>query len=103
MAESTGNSGGFHSGEVTGTNGTATALASSTLGGDRRYRAITIRAKAGNTGQVFVGGSDVTTATNDGLDAGEILNMASPGGIDISDIYIDVDTTSDGVDWYGLN
>lgn len=101
MAESTGSSGAFHSGEQTGTNGVATVIAASSVGGDRLYSAISIIAKVGNTGQVYVGGSDITTGTNDGLDAGGIINMAKPGLI-LSDIYIDVDTNDEGVDWYAL-
>ena len=71
--------------------------------------AISIIAKAGNTGQVYVGGSDVASTTNDGLDAGEVLNIdlstTKPGGarmIDLDDIYIDADTTGEGIDFYAI-
>jgi len=44
----------------------------------------------------------VATSTNDGLDAGEVLNIT--GGpahaIYLDDIYLDVDTGGEGVDFY---
>jgi hypothetical protein len=75
------------------TSGTAEAIAAANV-----VEALTIIAKAGNTGQVYVGGSDVTTSTNDGLDAGDVLEI--PGPLDLADIYIDVDTNGEGVDFY---
>ena len=99
MANSaSGSHGLFISGEKTvSSSGTAVALATSGL-----YRSVSIVAKAANTGQVYGGGADVTTSTNDGLDAGEVLNIT--GGpahaIYLDDIYLDVDTGGEGVDFY---
>ncbi len=53
------------------TAGTAVALS-----GSRRVKSVTIRAKAANTGQVYVGGSDVDSTVNDGLDASESVTFA---------------------------
>ena len=75
------------------TSGTAEAIAAANV-----VEGLTIIAKAGNTGQVYVGGSDVTTSTNDGLDAGDVLDL--PGPLDLADIYLDVDTNGEGVDFY---
>jgi len=75
------------------TSGTAEALAATD-----KVNGVLVIAKTGNTGQVYVGGSDVATTTNDGLDAGDALEL--PGWLDLADIYIDVDTSGEGVDFY---
>ena len=98
MANSIGSKGVFISGSKTvAAAGTAEALASSGL-----YGSVVIVAKSANTGQVFVGGSDVASTTNAGLDAGDALSITPRPGhvIDLSDIYIDVGTSADGVDFY---
>ena len=77
--------------------GTAEALAVS-----QRVRSLTVIAKTGNTGQVYVGGSDVASATNDGLDAGEGLEIQADNWLDLADIYVDVDTDGEGVDFYAV-
>ena len=79
------------------TGGTAVALSAS-----RRVRSVSIRAKAGNTGQVYVGGSDVDSTVNDGLDAGESISFDSVGWMDLADIFIDADTNGEGVDFYAV-
>jgi hypothetical protein len=81
------------------TAGTAEALASSGL-----YASVAIKAKNGNTGQVYVGGSDVASSTNGGLSPGDRLVIAPSRGhiVDLSDTYIDVDTNGEGVDIYAL-
>ena len=77
--------------------GTAEALHSG-----QRVTQVTIIAKAGNTGQVYVGGSDVASTTNDGLDAGDTLDIVASGSLDLKDIYIDADTNGEGVDFYAV-
>lgn len=79
------------------TGGTAVALSAS-----RRVRSVSIRAKAGNIGQVYVGGSDVDSTVNDGLDAGESISFDSVGWMDLADIFIDADTNGEGVDFYAV-
>ena len=49
--------------------GTAEALASS-----KRVKSITIVAKAGNVGQVYLGCSGIASTANDGQDAGESIS-----------------------------
>lgn len=83
--------------------GTAEALVTESSSGDTWYRAVAIIAKVGNTGQVYIGGSDVASATNDGLDAGDTLALAPPGGLHLKDIFVDADTTGEGVDIYGMS
>ena len=63
-----------------------------------------IIAKAANTGQVYLGGPTVDNTVNDGLDAGESLSITPSRGheIQLADIFIDVDTTGEGVDWYAV-
>ena len=77
--------------------GTAEALSSS-----QRVKSVTIIAKSGNTGQVYVGGSDVATTTNDGLDSGDAIEINAESWLDLADIYLDVDTNGEGVDYYGV-
>ena len=79
------------------TAGTAVALSAS-----RRVRSVSIRAKAGNTGQIYVGGSDVDSTVNDGLDASESISFDSVGWMDLADIYVDADTNGEGVDFYAV-
>ena len=77
--------------------GTAEALSSS-----QRVKSVTVIAKTGNTGQVYVGGSDVASTTNDGLAPGDALEVGSEGWLDLNDIYVDADTNGEGVDFYGV-
>lgn len=101
MANSvSGSHGTFISGEKTvTTTGTAEALLTAGV-----YSAVTIIAKAANTNQVYVGGSDVATTTNDGLDAGDVLTLKPSRGhvIQLGDIFLDVDTNGEGVDFYAI-
>ena len=77
--------------------GTAEALASA-----QRVRSVTIIAKTTNAGQVYVGGSDVASTTNDGLNPGDELEVPAENWLDLADIYIDVDTNGEGVDFYAV-
>tara|TARA_R110002020_G_scaffold43266_6_gene126029 strand:+ start:375 stop:680 length:306 start_codon:yes stop_codon:yes gene_type:complete len=80
--------------------GTAEALAADN---GRRYTSITIVAEADNTGNIFVGGSDVQNdgSTNKGLPAGSSLTLTSSHGWLLSEIFLDAGTTGDGADFYG--
>ncbi len=81
---------------------TATGTAEALVASSRRVKSVVIVAKAGNVGQVYVGGSDIATTTNDGLDAGETLAIEAHGWLDLANIYIDVDTNGEGVDFYAV-
>jgi len=97
MANSIGSKGVFLSGsQAVASNGTAVAL------GSGLYNSVTVIAKTGNTGNVFVGGSDVASSTNEGLAAGAAIEISPSRGhvLDLADIYIDVGTNDDGVDFY---
>ena len=99
MAESKASFGAIRVGEKTVTTaGTAVALSST----KDHVKAIVIRAKAGNTGQIYIGGEDVDSNVNDGIAAGEAIPFATNvgGGYVLSDIYIDADTNGEGVDYY---
>ena len=78
--------------------GTAEALIAAT----KRAKAVTIIAKVGNTGQVYVGGSDVASTTNDGLAAGESISVEAYTWMDLADIYLDADTNGEGADFYAV-
>ncbi len=77
--------------------GTAEALSST-----KRVKALTVVAKGGNTGQVYVGGSDVSSSTNDGLDARESVSFEAEGWMDLADIYVDCGVDGEGVDFYAV-
>ena len=98
MANSVGNQGDLLSGSKAVTSaGTAVALAS-----DGLYGSLMVRAKYANTGNIFIGGSDVASSTNEGLAAGDsILINPRPGkAIQLTDIYIDSAVSGEGVDFY---
>jgi len=88
----------YSSEKVVAAAGTRVALVSAS----KRVKSVVIIAKAANAGQVYIGGSDVDNAVNDGLDAGESLTIQAVGWFDLTDIYIDADTNNDGVDFYGV-
>ena len=97
MANSIASYGTFLSGSQTvPSNGTAVALGTGIFG------SVTIIAKTGNTGKVFVGGPDVASSTNEGLAAGAAIEISPSRGhaVALADIYIDVGTNDDGVDFY---
>ena len=78
------------------TAGTAEELVSTPT----KVRSLTIEAKPGNTGQVYVGDYQVSSSDNDGMAPGATLDVpvnAEDGFIDLSLIYIDVDTAAEGV------
>ncbi len=78
--------------------GTAEALAST-----QRVRSLTIVAKDNNTGRIYVGGSDVASTTNRGLQAGDVLTHTSAGRwLDLADVYVDADVSGEGVDFYAV-
>ena len=78
--------------------GTAEALSSSS----QRVKSLTLISKTSNTGQVYVGGSDVASTTNDGLAPGDTLEVPTENWLDLSAVYIDVDTNGEGVDFYAV-
>ena len=73
------------------------------LGTSQRVRSITVVAKDNNTSRVYVGGSDVASTTNRGLGAGDVLTHTSASGwLDLADVYVDVDVSGEGVDYYAV-
>ena len=80
------------------TAGTAEPLVSTS----QRVKSLVVIAKKGNTNQVYLGGADVAATTNDGLDAAETITIAAVGWLDLADIYLDVDTNGEGIDFYAV-
>ena len=78
--------------------GTAEAL----VAASKRVKSVVIVAKSGNTGRVYVGGSDVSSSTNGGLGASQSISLEAAGWMDLADIYIDADTNGEGVDFYAV-
>ena len=77
--------------------GTGEALATT-----QRVKSVTVVAKTANTGQVYVGGSDVASSTNAGLAPGDVIEIPAENWLDLADIYVDVDTNGEGVDFYAV-
>mgnify|MGYP003680240014 FL=1 len=79
------------------TAGTAVPLvASKTL-----VASYSLRAKAANTGQIYIGNSSVDDTINDGFDSGEGESWAAHGKwhfVDLAGIYIDSDEDGEGVE-----
>lgn len=65
-------------------------------------RAITIIAYSTNVGRIFYGGSDVASATQKGLQAGESMTFEAPTPFELGSLYIDAATNNDGVDFIGV-
>lgn len=83
---------GIASGQKTVTSaGTAEALAGSTA-----CKSVTIKALHDNTNMVYVGTSTVDSTNGFVLDAGETVSMDIDN---LADVYIDVDTNSEGVSY----
>jgi hypothetical protein len=97
MANSLFSRGAFLSGSKTVTAaGTAEALASAAL-----FRSLLVIAKDNNTGRVYLGGSTVASTTNRGLAPGDSVELGTKGHeIDLAQVFIDVDTSAEGVDFY---
>lgn len=91
---------------VTGYQAIASAGTAEALSADngKRYTSITIVTEADNTGNIFVGGSDIANdgSTNKGLPAGSTLTLTSAHGWLLSEIFLDAGTTGDGADFYGV-
>ncbi len=89
----------FLAGEKTvATAGTADPLVATS----QRVKSLVVIAKKANTNQVYQGGADVASTTNDGLDAAESLTIEAVGWLDLADIYLDVDTNGEGIDFYAV-
>ncbi len=74
--------------------GTAVALDSA-----RRVDSVVIIAKVANTGKIFYGGSDVASATQAGLAAGESISLGTLKPFDLADIFIDSSVNGEGADF----
>ena len=80
--------------------GTAERLVAASL----RVRSVVIGAKSGNTGKVFIGGSDVASTTNGGLAANSTLTITAEAAsfFDLTDIWVNAAVSGEGVDFYGM-
>ena len=78
--------------------GTAEAL----VAASQRVKSLTLIAKTGNTGQLYIGGSDVAAATNDGIAPGDTLIVPADNWLDLNDVYVDVDVSGEGVEIYAV-
>ena len=80
------------------TPGTAVAVATS----GNAVSAVSFRARADNTGAVYVGDSSVDSTNGYRLEPGDELNLSFRETIDLRRFFVDGDTASDGVDFAGV-
>ena len=86
---------------ATATAGTPTALSGTT--GTTKVASISITAYPGNTGTVYIGGTGVSATSNKGLAPGDVLSISTPRSqqfINLDTVFMDVDTSGEGVDFY---
>ena len=74
--------------------GTAEAVATGQM-----VNEVLLIALSTNTGRLFYGGSDVDSSTQEGLAAGASITITSRKPFDIALLFIDVDTSGEGVDF----
>ncbi len=78
--------------------GTAVAVATS----GNAVSAVSFRARADNTGAVYVGDSSVDSSNGYRLEPGDELNLSFRETIDLRRFFVDADTADDGVDFAGV-
>ena len=78
--------------------GTAVAVATS----GNAVSAVSFRARADNTGAVYVGDSSVDSTNGYRLEPGDELNLSFRETIDLRRFFVDADTADDGVDFAGV-
>jgi len=66
-------------------------------------RSIIFKARHGNIGDVYLGGSDISSADGMTLIPGEAIHMQVSDPISISQLWADADNDGDQVDFLGLN
>ena len=82
-----------------GQNAVSSAGTAEVLGTSFDIRSVTIRANSGNTGNIYIGGVNVDSSNGYILDSGESI-VADVDNID--DVYIDSDTSSEGVSYVAI-
>ncbi|MCI0872496.1 MAG: hypothetical protein J4O07_11865 [Chloroflexi bacterium] len=80
------------------TPGTAVAVATS----GNAITAVSFRARADNTGAVYVGDSGVSSSNGYRLEPGDELNLSFKETIDLRRFFVDADTASDSIDFAGV-
>ena len=64
------------------------------------FKSVLIRAKVANTGKIYVGGSDVASSTNGGLDPGDSIIFSSKRLMLGAEFYVDSAENGEGVDYW---
>ncbi len=80
------------------TPGTAVAVAAS----GNAVSAVSFRARANNSGAVYVGDSGVDSSNGYRLEPGDELTLSFRETIDLRRFFVDADTADDGVDFAGV-
>lgn len=87
---------------ITGEKAVTTAGTALKLATGHRFKSVVVVAKTGNTDQVYVGGSDILSTTNDGMAAGDklVIPTGAHNYVSGDDIYVNSAVSGEGVDWY---
>ena len=80
------------------TPGTAVAVATS----GNAITAVNFRARAGNTGAVYVGDSGVSSSNGYRLEPGDELSLSFRETIDLRRFFVDAANANDGIDFAGV-
>ncbi len=90
---------------ITGTKAVATAGTRERLvavASNVSVRSVTLVAKQGNIGQAFAGNDTVSISNAPPLNPGDAMRIASGEPFNLSDVYLDVSVSGDGVDYCAL-
>jgi len=89
-------------GLISGSKTVTTAGTAVVLSTAQRVQSVAIIAKVANTGKIYIGGSDVASTTNEGMDPGVSVSITLNKPFDINTVYIDSSVDGEGVDFYAV-
>jgi hypothetical protein len=90
------------------TNGTKAVAAAGTrerlvaLAQNISVKAVTLVAKQGNTGPVYAGNDTVANNNTPPLNPGDAVSISADEPFNLSDLYLDVSVSGEGVDYCAL-
>ncbi len=65
-------------------------------------KAVTVVAKESNTGVVYLGNDGVASNNTPGLNPGDSLKISADEPFNLSDVYLDVSVSGEGVDYCAM-
>ena len=67
-----------------------------------QVRSVTIVAKEGNTGVVYIGGEAIAANNSPDLNPGDAVSFASGDAFNLADVWVDAAVSGEGVDYWGM-